>query len=209
MNLNKLINTEAQEPRDAIEKGTTFLKAAFELLKQAIDYEENLNEGFFKSLGLCLDQLDLGEEAIDALKIAVSINPNYVEAHSDLGDYCYFSGKYEEAIKSYNELLRLRPNDVDAYGRLGDSYVELGLYEQAIEACKKGIQIHPNDHGLLYGLGLTYLRMGKIGPAIRIYSELAAKDEFLAQHLLDQIEKTTQKGGIQHDNGEIQPTTST
>jgi tetratricopeptide (TPR) repeat protein len=220
MNTKKPVNTEGKGHLDAFGKGSAFLKAAFELLKQTAPHLEGADEAFFYHLGICLAKVELDEEAIDALKTAVSIEPNHVEAHRQVGLLYFLSSQNEQAINSYNEVLRLRPDDVDAYSSLGDCYINLGLYDKAIEAYKKAIQLSPKDEGLHVNLaGALYQKMRKIGPAIREYNEFAGADRISTDLILRNFEvmfgneqipgmmKTLRKEGLKDDYGKIYSTT--
>jgi tetratricopeptide (TPR) repeat protein len=220
MNTKKPINIEGRGHLDPLEKVSAFLKAAFALLKQTVPYLERIDDVFFYHLGICLAKLELDEEAIDALKTVVSVEPNHVEAYRQMGLLYFLSNQLKEAIKSYNEVLRLCPNDVDAYASLGDCYMGIKDYDKAIEAYKQALQLSPKDKGLHVSLaGALYRKMGRIGPAIKEYNEFAGVDRVSTKIILRDFEvmfgsleipgmmETLRKEGLNHDYGKIYSTT--
>ena len=56
--------------------------------------------------------MDLGklDEAIDAYNKALSIKPDYAEAHNNMGNVLRDLGKLNEAIDAYNRALSIKPN---------------------------------------------------------------------------------------------------
>ena len=59
-------------------------------------------------LGAINSDLDQPEEAISYYKKAIKLNPNFVEAHNNLGIALNQLGKYEEAIISYTTAIELK-----------------------------------------------------------------------------------------------------
>lgn len=74
------------------------------------------------------------EEAIEAYKQALTLNPKYVAAQVSLGDAYQQLGRNEEAVVAYKQALKLKPNDADASSGLGDTYSAMGMKEKADEA---------------------------------------------------------------------------
>ena len=62
-------------------------------------------------------------KAIDTYKQAIRINPDYVNAHCNLG-FCYGAlGNYIEAIGAYKQAIRIKPDFAFAHYNLGLCYV--------------------------------------------------------------------------------------
>ena len=90
--------------------------------------------------------------AIKEGKIAISLNPSSILAHTRLGASLAMSGEYEAAIPVLEMALRLSPNDPDtciALARLAEAYMGLGRFEAAAEngelaaaMPRRGIWIH-------------------------------------------------------------------
>ena len=51
------------------------------------------------------------ERAIDFFKQAICINPDFAEAHCNLGNSMANQGKLQQAVASFTEALRINPGD--------------------------------------------------------------------------------------------------
>ena len=71
---------------------------------------------------------------------AINIDPNFAEAHYNLGLLLINSKRFEEAEKEFLEVVRIRP-DARAYGNLGILYFETGKKEKAKEALLKAKEL--------------------------------------------------------------------
>lgn len=101
---------------------------------------------------------DLGhyQEAIQAYKDAIRINPERPEAYFNLGlAYCVL-GHYQEAVQAYKKCLFIKRNDAKAYTCLGKTYVELRDHNEAAEAFKAAIRIEPACADAHCSLGRVY-----------------------------------------------------
>ena len=86
-------------------------------------------------LALCYHHLqDFG--AFEAYKKSLAINPDYLEAHINLGSAFKEPGKLEEALEAYNKALAIKPDNAGAYYNLG-AFQEQGKLEEAIVAYQK------------------------------------------------------------------------
>jgi len=75
---------------------------------------------------------DVDFHQIEALlKKAVALDPNYPEAHLQIGNLYSAQNKYKDAIPEYVRARELNPDLADAYYRLGQAYVRTGEKELA------------------------------------------------------------------------------
>lgn len=106
-------------------------------------------------------------KAIDFFQKAVSVNPDFSEAHNNLGFAYEKSRKFNEAIDSYKKalsnLLYMTPEK--AYNSLGRVYYRLGKYDEAIDAYKNSLKRMPELYISYYGLALCYNEKGRYGDA--------------------------------------------
>ena len=93
------------------------------------------------------------QNAISALKKAVSLRQSDYLAHLALADLYSEGNLLTEAISMYSAAARLKPEEFDPHYRLGILYFKTGAYEPAIAAYTKALQIRPNDPSTLNNLG--------------------------------------------------------
>jgi protein O-GlcNAc transferase len=63
-------------------------------------------------LGVIAHQVDKNDIAVDLITKALTIKPDYAEAHSNLGNAFHDQGKLEGAIASYNNAIAIKPDYV-------------------------------------------------------------------------------------------------
>ena len=97
---------------------------------------------------------------------AIAKNPQYAEAHYNLGVAYGILGRYEEEIGAYKQAIRIKPDYNKAQYNLGVVYGSLGRYQEAIEAFKQAIRIKPDDSKAHNNLGTAYSRLGRHEEAI-------------------------------------------
>ncbi|NJO07290.1 MAG: tetratricopeptide repeat protein [Chloroflexaceae bacterium] len=134
--------------------------------------------------------------AIDHFTVAIEINPNYAEAHTQLGNSYSALGDtvrdgghgnyeylYEKAMESYNRAIAINPDLADAYYGRGDLYNERGEYEEALQDLNRGISIDDSDAMAHNDRGRSYIHLNE--------DELAERDFNRAIELGYSIAATT------------------
>ena len=112
------------------------------------------------------------QKAIDELKKAVDINPNYSPTYNSLG-YAYRRvGNYAESEKSFQKYIELIPNDPNPY----DSYAELllkeGKYDAAIENYQKALAHNSGFVSSKVGIATAYMYKGNYDDARKELQQL-------------------------------------
>lgn len=117
------------------------------------------------------------EQAITALKKAISIDAQNATAYNYLGKLYLSQGKNAEAIKAYQQLVRIQsnpylsdssssaPTQVEAYTSLGNAYVQDKQYTAAEKAFKAAAKLDPQDPLATYTLGLMYANTDRLSEA--------------------------------------------
>lgn len=151
---------------------------------------------------------------IDELKNCIKHNPTDIQAHQDLalGYLSLFSHynepleqstsklSYSEAVKeilqkkrafaadsAVEECLILKeytPDDPWVYEHLALVYHELGLYNKEIEAYEAIIALDATQYQALYTLGTLYFKQGMNAKGLKVYEQIRAHDEKMAQQLI-------------------------
>jgi TonB family protein len=103
-------------------------------------------------------------EAVQSLKDAISIDPNFEIAYRRLGECLMAMGpdREAEAIDTLRQAIRLNPHDVEAELMLGSAYSRMQRYAEAAELYQDAIKENPS-------LGVTYFELGDVYTAIGSY----------------------------------------
>ncbi|MCX5718034.1 MAG: tetratricopeptide repeat protein [Nitrospirae bacterium] len=106
-------------------------------------------------------------KSIDFFQKSVSVDPNFSEAHNNLGFAYEKSRRFNEAIESYNKALSnlTYRSPEKAYYNLGRIYYRTGKYDEAINAHKEALKRMTDFYPSYYGLALCYNAKGRYGDA--------------------------------------------
>lgn len=102
------------------------------------------------------------EKAISSYQKVLSINPENLNAKTDLG-LCYAEGTSNpmKGILLLREVVAKNPEHEMAQFNLGILSVKSGQYEKAIERFQKVLEINPSNKEARFLLGRTYSAVGK------------------------------------------------
>ena len=125
-------------------------------------------------LGACAHQRGDWTASIEYNKAALSINPQFAEAYSNLGNAVRQLGQPELAIQLYRHAVALKPSFVEAHNNLGSVYAALGRSAEAIEAYRAAATLNPSLTSTHCNLGYSqlgdaYREAGQLDEAIRMY----------------------------------------
>ena len=123
------------------------------------------------------------DEAVSYFNQALWRNPDYTEAHSNLGNVYYFQRNYEAAIACYERALHLDANFAVAHNNLGTALSCLERYEEAATHCRKALSLQPNYAEAHNNLGIALKGHGQIEEAIVQYHEaLRLRPDYAEAH---------------------------
>jgi len=109
------------------------------------------------------------EEARDAYRRALELDPRHPDAHLNLGRLLHEADEVEAAEKHYRLALSSRPQDPTAAYNLGVSLQDLGRYQDAIRAYGRAIQWDPESADAHHNLAQIYEEIGRSRLALRHY----------------------------------------
>ena len=87
--------------------------------------------------------------AIEAVKKAIQIDPEFAQAYNKLGDYYVRKGMNKEAASAYRTSLELDDNNENSHFDYGCTLASLGDYDLAMHELEKALQMKP-DHYEIY-----------------------------------------------------------
>lgn len=107
----------------------------------------------WKVLGTAL--LVQGKDGVEALRNAVNLLPDDVEALSNLGNAQRAQGQLDAAVVSYRRAVELKPDYAQGYYNLGIALKELGQLDDAVACYKRATSLMPGFVVAHYNLGLA------------------------------------------------------
>ena len=120
------------------------------------------------NLGLVLAERGELTTAINHFRRAVEIDPLFVEAHTNLGNFLARSSP-QEAIAHLRKALEIDPRYANAHNTLGNILADGGELDDAIEHFRKALQTNPQFAMAHYNLGRTLARRGDTELAVAHY----------------------------------------
>lgn len=147
-------NGWSKDPEDS-------LKQAYELARKAIQIDESTPVAYFVT-GLVYREKKEYVKALAEVEKAVSIDPNYANAHVLLATLLYYGGRPEEGLQRMLKAIRLNPYYPTSYPfHLGQAYFVLQRYNEAIDAFEQGVQSYPDSLRLHVWLAASYAQVGR------------------------------------------------
>jgi predicted negative regulator of RcsB-dependent stress response len=117
--------------------------------------------------------LDEKNKAIDALRLAIKVRPEYVRAYNDLYVLLRQAGKAEEALKEYRKAveLNLNKNNLELHYNFGNALAMQGHYDEAVIQYNQALRIQPRNAFVHNDLAMVLLRQGKTDDALNHFRE--------------------------------------
>jgi len=146
-------------------------------INEAVDAIKALNKKYpnvpllFNILGACYNKLGLIDAAAKMFSTAVTLKPDYAEAHFNYGVTLRDNGQTDLAVESYKKAIALLPNYPDAHNNLGSALLELNQYENAAEHFEWAIAYKPEFFEAHNNLGLANLEIEKIHDAVNNFKK--------------------------------------
>jgi len=143
-------------------------KAAFENL--LIRYPNEADLHLF--LGMSLLRLRDPQAAIRAIKKAIDINPNHVEARTLLG-YVELEvhGDVDAAIREYRKVIELKASSAEAHSNLAVAQKKRGDLDEAIVSLNQALELKPDFAAALTTRGGVYAEQAKWTEARRDFEQ--------------------------------------
>ena len=112
-------------------------------------------------LGVIAHQVEGNVTEVGLITKAVTIKPDYAEAHNNLGNVFNDLGRLEEAVASYHRALDLMPDYADAHNNLGLVLHALGKPDDAVAHYRQALAIKPDHAEADRNLNLVLQELGR------------------------------------------------
>ncbi len=145
-------------------------KNGFTLFGHAIMVTRD-NFAAYDSLGMTWFGFGENAKALEALNMALKINPEVAEVQRDKGVVLVKMRRREEAIKWLDSASQLNPNDADTQNLLGAQLAALGKNDEALKHHARAVQLKPQNAEFQNNFGAALAAMGNRADAELHYAE--------------------------------------
>ncbi|MBC92142.1 MAG: hypothetical protein CMM38_00695 [Rhodospirillaceae bacterium] len=117
--------------------------------------------------GVILHQSGNSISAINQIKKAIESNPNYVDAHLNLGTVLMDLNRFEEASECFSLATNIDPNHSIAFNNLGNAKFKMYQYEDAVVDYEKAIALDPLCIEAYTNMGVLFKEEGELETALK------------------------------------------
>ena len=121
---------------------------------------------------------DLDEQALEAFKQALQLDPELAEAHfrlglthDALGQSQEAQAAYKTAIEKYKKHFARNDDDAEAHYNLGQAYAGRSLYSEAVTEYRKATKLKSDDTDIYYDLGEALSKLARYDEAVAAFSK--------------------------------------
>ncbi len=120
---------------------------------------------------LAVRYLDVGQVALarEHLERSIGIDPDFADAHYNLGAVALAEGDTAAAIAAYRRAVALRPAYPEAHNNLGGLLAATGAVDEALVHYRLAVGFDPGHSGAHYNMANVLLARGQTETAIRHY----------------------------------------
>jgi len=136
-------------------------------------------------LGNTLKELGRLDEALASFTQAITLKPDFSEAHSNLGNTLKELGRLDEAEASLRQAVALKPDFAEAHSNLGGTLQELGRLDEALVSYTQAIALKPDFAEAHSNLGVTLLELGRLDDSEASYTKAIGLKPDYAEAMLN------------------------
>ncbi len=126
---------------------------------------------------------DLGQtsSAVEAARLAVTLDDSSVFAHRDLGYALEKQRNYQQSVAEYQRANQLHPRLAQPYIDLGRIHMSNSRYKQALEAYERATVVDPGSAFAFDSLGWAYFQTGDHQRAVVVLEKATEVDPAFGQ----------------------------
>ncbi|NLJ06986.1 MAG: tetratricopeptide repeat protein [Sphingobacteriales bacterium] len=144
-------------------------KLSLAYLNRAVE-ANRFNPEIYSTMSLYFLEMKDTARAIESLKTAVKVNPDFFDAYLDLS-YLLANKKDKNLIFYLNNAIRIRPDDVRALYNRGKYFQDIDSFSLAIADYEAILSIDSNHKSACYNLGYIYYLLEKYDLSVRFFTK--------------------------------------
>ena len=127
-----------------------------------------------KNLGITLQSKGQLDQAIDAYRKSIALNPQLLPAHHALGYALNESGRFDESVAAFRQAIAINPTLPESHNNFGNALCDAGCFEEAIAAYRQAIALRPSYVGAHANLGNALVNNQQLDDAIAAFRQVIA-----------------------------------
>lgn len=162
----------------SLDLGGNSLKS-FEVAKRIVSVRPKSDVAVPKAynyIGLFLQGQGKMDEAIDAFRKAIELNPRLALVHDNLANALSGQDKKDDADSEYRKAIEIDPLDPEAHIYLGLFWSEQGKINEATAEFRKATELDPTNADYRNGFGILLKNHGALDDAIAEYRKAIELD---------------------------------
>lgn len=128
------------------------------------------------------------EEAVRHLTKALQLDPQYLQAHAELGVAHMGLGQGQPALEEFERALAIEPNSGLLHFDRAWALLSLLRPDEAEREARRSLQLNPGDPGARYLIGLAMIIQGRVTPEATEHLRAASGKYAQARIALDWIQ---------------------
>ena len=120
-------------------------------------------------LGILQAEQNRQNEAVTSYQRALKFNPQFPEAHNNLGNALQHLREFDNAAENYRRAIALNSDYAKAHNNLGNTLRQLGEHENAVNCFRRALEIDPSYANAHSNLGVSLQEMGWVEDSIQSY----------------------------------------
>jgi protein O-GlcNAc transferase len=176
LQINSLFQIALQKHQSGQWNEAEFLyKQILEIQSESLDEQDESKKEYqalvINNLGIIFEQQGKLKAALEAYQQALSMKPDYTEAHYNLGTFFLQQGKLDVAVECYQQVLKIKPDHVNAHHKLGHAFKLQRKLDIAVKYYRQTISLNPNYVDAYNNLGNALYDQGNLEAAVESYQQ--------------------------------------
>jgi predicted TPR repeat methyltransferase len=105
------------------------------------------------------------DQAEQTYREAIALNPDYYEAHNNLGSILQATGRLAEAMLHYVHAFRINPKDATVALNLGVALAGQHQFKEAVVLCREAVALNPSSADTQSGLAFNLTQLAQYDEA--------------------------------------------